>query len=238
MAFAIFDIETRIDKRLLKQIFFPGDELGEEEAYQKFSEEYRGGFLPTSLHIPISIAVGEVGPDYVLRAIENLAASDYSEEKLVREFWAHVERFSGCMVSFNGRRFDFPVLELQALRFGISAPAHFAEEGGGRHRHSEDRHLDLMDFLSNYGAFSIRGGLDLLLKMIGLPGKGKVDGSNVQEIYEKGQLAEIHRYCRNDVIQTYFLFLRVQFIRGKIDETIYKAAQAGSAPFLGELKQP
>src|SRR5260370_6629166 len=135
MAFAIFDIETRIDKRLLKQIFFSGDELSEEEAYQKFSEEYRGGFLPTSLHIPISIAFGDVGPDYILRSIESLAASDYSEENLVREFWAHVERFSGCMVSFNGRRFDFPVLELQALRFGISAPAHFAQEGGGRHRH-------------------------------------------------------------------------------------------------------
>ena len=50
----------------------------------------------------------------------------------MREFWARAERFAGCLVSFNGRRFDLPVLELAALRYGISAPAYFAE-ARGRH---------------------------------------------------------------------------------------------------------
>ena len=65
-----------------------------------------------------------------MRSVESLALDGYSEEALAREFWARAERFAGCLVTFNGRRFDFPVLELAALRYGIAAPAHFAEGAG------------------------------------------------------------------------------------------------------------
>jgi predicted PolB exonuclease-like 3'-5' exonuclease len=245
MAFAVFDIETRVDKRLLNQVFFAAEQLSDEEAYQQFREQLtRGsgrGFFPTTLHVPISIAVGNVGDDYVLRSVESLASDEYSEEKLVRDFWARTERFSGCLVSFNGRRFDLPVLELHALRYAVSAPAYFGDPGA-RARYSEARHLDLMDFITNFGAFQVRGGMNLLLKMIGMPGKteldgSQMDGSKVQELYEAGRLAEIHRYCRNDVIQTYFLFLRVELMRGRIDEARYQAARDASAHFIGELEQ-
>ena len=80
--------------------------------------------------------------------------------------------------------------------------------------------------------------MDLLLKMIGLPGKMEVDGSQVQDLYEQGRLDEIHRYCRNDVVQTYFLFLRVELMRGRIDEAGYRFAREASAHFLDELGAP
>ena len=239
MAFAVFDVETRIDKRLLNQVFFPGENLSDEEASRQFREQLmkRSGrdFFPTALHVPISIAVGNVGDDHVLRSVESLAADDHSEEKLVREFWDRADRFAGCLVSFNGRRFDLPVLELQALRYGISAPAHFAETGSARSRYSDVRHLDLMDFITNYGAFQVRGGMNLLLKLIGMPGKTEIDGSQVQEMYEAGRFEEIDRYCRNDVIQTYFLFIRVQLMRGRLDEASYRAAREASAHFLEQI---
>src|SRR6202035_3449586 len=109
----------------------------------------------------------------------SLALGGYSEEALGREFWARAERFAGCLVTFNGRRFDFPVLELAALRYGIAAPTHFAEgSGSARARYSSERHLDLFDYLTNFGASGgIRGGMDPLLKMIGLPGTMEGDGS-------------------------------------------------------------
>ncbi len=240
MAFAVFDIETRVDKRLLNQVFFSGENLGDQEAYEKFREQLsRGngrGFFPTSLHVPISIAIGNVTDDYVLSSVESLCTGDYSEASLVREFWARAERFAGCLVSFNGRRFDLPVLELQALRYGIAAPAHFAGPNSARARYSDERHLDLMDFITNYGAFQVRGGMNLLLKMIGMPGKTEMDGSQVQEAFEAGRLAEIHRYCRADVIQTYFLFIRVELMRGRIDQARYRAAHDASAHFLAELE--
>jgi predicted PolB exonuclease-like 3'-5' exonuclease len=244
MVFAIFDIETRVDKRLLNQALCAGEDLSDEDAFQGFREQLRArhgsDFFPLTLHIPISIAIGDVGPDHVLRSVESLALDGYSEEALVRQFWARAERLAGCLVTFNGRRFDFPVLELAALRYGIAAPVHFAEgAGSARARYSAERHLDLFDYLTNFGASgALRGGMDLLLKMIGLPGKMEVDGSQVQELYEQGRLEEIHRYCRNDVVQTYFLFLRVELMRGRIDDSAYRFAREASAHFLAEIGAP
>jgi predicted PolB exonuclease-like 3'-5' exonuclease len=239
MAYAVFDIETRVDKRLLNRVFFSAQQLRDEEAYQQYNERLTKdgvrGFFPTTLHVPISIAIGHVGDDYVLRSVESLGYPNPSEEKLAREFWAFAEHFSGCLVSFNCTGFDLPVMELQALRYGIAAPAHFAETAL-RSRDREGRHLDLLDFITNYGAFHVRGGMDLLLKLIGMPGKTTFSGADVQELFEAGRLAEIDRYCRNDVIQTYFLFIRVQLVRGRIDEAVYRAARAASAGFLKQLE--
>jgi predicted PolB exonuclease-like 3'-5' exonuclease len=238
MAFAIFDIETRVDKQLLNQVFFAGEGISDGDAYERFRDDLRkrgGDFFPLTLHIPISIAIGNAGEDHVLRSVESLALGDYSEERLVREFWTRSGRFTGCFVSFNGRRFDFPVLELAALRHGISVPVYFGEANSPRARHAPDQHLDLYDFLTNYGAVGLRGGMDLLLKMIGMPGKTGLDGSMVQEYFESGRIDEIHGYCRSDVIQTYFLFLRVELMRGRIEEAAYRAAYSASEHFLTEL---
>ena len=66
----------------------------------------------------------------------------------------------------------------------------------------------------------------------------KVDGSQVQDLYEQGRLEEIHRYCRNDVVQTYFLFLRVELMRGRIDDAAYQRAREASSRFLAEIGAP
>jgi|YelNatPaOPRAMG01_1025707.scaffolds.fasta_scaffold01072_3 predicted PolB exonuclease-like 3'-5' exonuclease len=238
MPFAIFDIETRIDKHLLNQVFAADEGLTDEQAYERYRDETQrrraSDFLPVTLHVPISIAIGNVGEDHALRSVESLMLANYSEEGLVREFWSRYERFAGTMVSFNGRRFDLPVLELAALRHGISAPIHFGESSAARHRYSEERHFDLLDYLTNHGAVSLPGGMNLLLRMIGMPGKRAMDGSRVQEYYESGRLDEIHRYCRSDVVQTYFLFLRVELMRGRISEETYRNASQSSARFLIE----
>lgn len=238
MPFAVFDVETRVDKHLLNQVYFEGHGLSDSEAFDRYREDLRrrrdSDFFPITLHLPISIAIGNVGDDYVLRSVESLALGDYSEEKLVREFWSRAERFVGTLVSFNGRRFDIPVLELAALRHAVAAPVHFGDEGRARNRYSGERHFDLFDYLTNFGAVSLAGGMDLLLKMIGMPGKTGMDGSMVQECFETGRLDEIHRYCRNDVVQTYFLFLRVALMRGEISDEVYRAAFEASQHFLLE----
>ena len=198
MNFAIFDIETRIDKALIRAVMFPHDDVTEEEAYQRFrqqvSEErdHRNDFLPIAFDIPISIVVGNVTGNHTLTAVEVLCAQDYSEEGIVCEFWRRVEIFPGTLVSFNGRAFDLPVMEMQALRYGCQAPRYFNEKYGHRYRYSEERHYDLFDFLSNVGVHRIRGGFNLLARLIGLPGKTWVDGSMIQGLWEAGQLGLIH----------------------------------------------
>jgi predicted PolB exonuclease-like 3'-5' exonuclease len=243
MSFAIFDIETRIDKALIRAAMYPHENLTDEQAYQRFraqileEREWRSDFLPIPFHVPVSIVVGNVNGNRMLTAVEVLCAQRYSEEEIVCEFWRRVEAFPGTLVSFNGRAFDLPVLELQALRYGCQAPRYFNEKYGHRYRYSEERHYDLFDFLSNTGASRIRGGFNLLARLIGLPGKMSVDGSMIQSLWDAGQLATIHAYCRQDVIQTYGLFVRLELMRGRLTPEEYRAVWEASAPFLDELSE-
>lgn len=238
MRYTIVDIETRIEKTLVRAVYFPHTDITEEEAYQqvrqRLQQEQGSDFFPLSFHVPISIAIGQVNDERVLTAVEAIHETDYSEEVLVRSFWQRFERFPGTLVTFNGRNFDLPVLELQALKHGCTAQRYFS--GKARNRYAEEGHYDLYDFLTNYGAHRLRGGFNVLAKLIGLPGKMEIDGSMVQQLWEEGRLPDIHRYCRQDVMQTYFLFLRVELLRGRLTTEQYDRALTQSAGFRAELE--
>src|SRR5262249_54895334 len=77
-------------------------------------------------------------------------------------------------------------------------------------------HIDLFDWLSNYGACRLSGGLDLLAKMLGKPGKMGVTGEQVYQMYRDGRLQEINDYCLCDTLDTYFVFLRTRVIAGEL----------------------
>ncbi len=237
MRYTILDIETRIDKQLVRQIYQPDDNSSDEQAYvqirQRLKQEQGSDFFPFSFHIPISIAVGRVDEDHLLTAVETLGGEDADEEAIVQTFWQRLDRFRGTLITFNGRSFDLPVLELQALKYGCLAPRYFS--GKARYRFSEEGHYDLYDFITNYGAQHLRGGLNLLARLVGLPGKVGIDGSRVQEYWEDGRLPEIHRYCRHDVIQTYFLFLRLELVRGHLTAEQYADILRRSASFRQQL---
>jgi predicted PolB exonuclease-like 3'-5' exonuclease len=237
MDFAILDIETRVDKQLLNRVFFAQDSMSDDDAYRRFREELKsrgGDFFPLTLHLPISIAVGYVS-DHILKHIDTFGVPHESEESAVRKLWALLEDFRGCLVTFNGRRFDLPVLELAAVRWGISAPHYFDCDDSARSR-SYECHLDLYEYLTNFGEVGLRGGMDLLVKLLGLPGKLAMNGAMVQGYFESQRYDEIRRYCRTDVIQTYFLFLRIELMRGRLNQADYQAACVATAPFLEELK--
>ena len=242
MQYAIFDIETRIDKGLVNESQFRGRNLSDDQAYDELRhallDERGTDFFPLSFHVPVSIAVGLVSPDHQLQSVESLAEAGYSEERLVWEFWDRVERFKGCLVSFNGRQFDLPVLELGALRYGCTVPSYFGEDSPYRRRYQLGKHLDLYEFITNFGAYRVRGGFDLLLRTIGMPGKGSIDGSQVQELWEAGRLAEIHEYCRRDVIQTYYLFLRIELVRGRVTAERYRQLLEQTSDFRRLLNSP
>ena len=236
MRFLVFDIETRIDKSLLRATQFPDSGLSDDEAYRQMAErlsEEGSGFFPMTFHVPISIVYGIVDDAYILSEVRELRAERDGEDGIVRAFWVELESFDGVLVSFNGRGFDLPVLELQALRWGCSAPRYFGERDGFRARYG--RHFDLHDFLSNGGAARLRGGFDLIAKVSGLPGKIGTSGADVQGLWEAGNNAEIHRYCRRDVIQTYFLFLRVEQLCGRLSREDRARAEAASAAYYAEL---
>jgi predicted PolB exonuclease-like 3'-5' exonuclease len=221
MKYLVFDIETRVDKTLLRSIYYPEQALSDDEAFHRFRsrllEEEGRDFIALTFHVPVCIAFARVGLDLHLEDIETLTVPAHSDRELAERFWEQVERTDATLVSFNGRGFDLPVMELQALRHGLQVPRYFNERNSARYRYSE-RHYDLHEFVSNWGAYRLRGGLDLLAKMIGLPGKIGVHGADVQGLWDTGRTDVIEQYCRRDVIQTYLLLVRLERLRGRLTQ--------------------
>lgn len=62
----------------------------------------------------------------------------------------------------------------------------------------------------------MNGGLNLLAKVIGKPGKMGTTGDKVYEMFLEGKIREINDYCVHDVLDTYFVFLRTRVISGDL----------------------
>ena len=58
--------------------------------------------------------------------------------------------------------------------------------------------------------------MNLAANLLGKPGKMDVQGDMVQDMYDAGELAEINDYCRCDVLDTYFVFLRTRVLVGQL----------------------
>jgi hypothetical protein len=214
MTYALFDIETRIDWELVEQV-----ENCDREEYLADQKQRTGDdesvWIPHSYHLPVAIAIGLV--EQTTGELTRLGCiKGEDSESVCREFWDWIGSFQseprrGTLVSFNGRGFDFPVLELAALRYSIRIPQHFNQRYGNRYRFQEDWHVDVMDLLNAYGATrGPRGGLSLLSFLAGLPAK-RTSHSNLVE----QPLELVQRWCRNDVRRLYVVFQRLQYIRDR-----------------------
>ena len=85
-----------------------------------------------------------------------------------------------------------------------------------RHRYNAAAHLDLYEVLTNYGASRFSGGLNLAANLLGKPGKIETKGHMVQDLFDAGKINEINDYCRCDVLDTYFVFLRAMVMLGHL----------------------
>ena len=82
MAFIVFDLETRIDKALLHEIEYPDSDQSDEALYEHYRQvllhesQGRSSFVPLTYHVPISIGVGVINPDWSLASVETLAYTE------------------------------------------------------------------------------------------------------------------------------------------------------------------
>ena len=221
----IFDIESVADGKLVADVRYPGEGLSPVEAVARYRgelmERYKNDFIPYTFQMPVSVAVGKVTADFRLYELVTLDAPEYRPHMITNKFWRGWEAYDQpTLVTFNGRTFDLPLMELAAFRYGVSCPTWFNLYGKSfeqpRNRFNIDAHLDLHDHLTNFGASRFTGGLNLAATLLGKPGKMEVQGSMVQDLYDEGKLAEINDYCRCDVLDTYFVFLRCSVMFGKL----------------------
>jgi 3'-5' exonuclease len=223
-AFLVFDSESVPDGRLLAQVRNAGEALAPEEAVARAQAEARdrsvdgSDFVPVSYHFPVAVCILRAGADFGLQGLTCLDAPHFRTRRIVEQFWgglaAYKEKYKERikLVTFNGRGFDLPLLELAAFRYGCPARDYFH---GSRNRLGGG-HIDLMDWLTNYGAVRLSGGLDLLSKLLGKPGKMAVSGEQVYRLHLEGRAQEINDYCMFDTLDTYFVFLRTRVLTGEL----------------------
>jgi 3'-5' exonuclease len=213
-SYLVLDIETVRDPALHVAGSPPNDAAG------------KAPFPPLYMHRPIVLGALWLDQDYRFRRL-GVIGEGKSEKAMLEDFSTFVDRYQPDLITYNGRGFDLPVLALRGLRHGVAMSWYY--QGRVRHKGSEDGHLDLCDMLSGHGQGHGQGhgagrslSLDAVARLIGLPGKVGVDGSQVEGLYQAGKLDAIKSYCLADVAQTSLLFLRFRLLQGAMPKVEYR----------------
>jgi hypothetical protein len=217
--YLVLDIETVPDRELHKP--------SEPVAGPGLAER---PFPPLYACRPIVIGVMWLDEELAVKRLGTIGEGK-DEVGMMTDFADFMTKFRPHLVSWNGRSFDMPVLALRALGYGLQFGWYYRGEGY-RYRYTEEGHLDLCDLLSDHGAAKMTS-LDGAARLIGLPGKDGVDGSQVEGLYQGGQIEALRRYCLADVAQTAFLFLRYRLVSGLLDRDGY---QRVAGALLGVLE--
>lgn len=213
-SYLVLDIETVPDTRL----WTAPDASATREGMDR-------PFPPTYAHRVIVIGCLWLDHSYHLKRFGLLGegASDPEDEgALLEDFSSFVGQHRPALVTYNGRTFDMPVLALRSLHWAVAMRWYYRDPAV-RHRYTDRGHIDLCDWLTDHGA-TRSSSLDAMARLIGLPGKIGIDGSQIEGMFRAGLLSRIQEYCLSDVAQTALLFLRFRLLQGALDRTRYRAA--------------
>ena len=86
--------------------------------------------------------------------------------------------------------------------------------------------------------------------MLGFPGKLGMSGAKVWDTFLEGGIRDIRAYCETDVLNTWLVYLRFEYMRGNLDadslareyalvrETLKAAGEAHLDEFLNAWPEP
>ena len=162
----------------------------------------------------------------------------------MRRFFDGIERYSPELVSWNGSGFDLPVLHYRALKHGIQAPRYWETGDDDREFRYNNylsrfhwRHIDLMDVLAGFQPRG-RASLDQMATMLGFPGKLGMSGDKVWQCWLDGGIDDIRHYCETDVLNTYLVYLRFEYMRGNLNDKSLEREYELVRKTIASLEQP
>lgn len=219
-----FDIETVPDVEFGRRMWpledLPDADVGRAMTFLR-QQATGSEFLPLHLHRVVAISVALRTRDTF--RVWSLGEPDAGEAEIVKRFFEGIERYAPDLISWNGSGFDLPVLHYRALKHGIRAPRYWETGDGDRDFRYNNylgrfhwRHVDLMDVLSGFQARA-RASLDQVAVLLGFPGKLGMSGEMVWERWLAGGIEDIRNYCETDVLNTYLVYLRFEYMRGRLD---------------------
>jgi predicted PolB exonuclease-like 3'-5' exonuclease len=223
--YVVLDLETVPDEDLVDAVDGEPsrpytDKVGRLLAARRAQSGGRSDFLPIPYHRPVAacwLEATERDGSVLVSDAGCWTDRRSAERAFLGEIWERLE--DRTLVTFHGRGFDLPVLELRSLKLGLSVPSWFSSARNG----GPDDHHDLLDLLSNGGAAPLAP-LDLYAKLVGLPGKESVSGKDVARLYAQDALGAIVGYCMSDVVQTWLLYLRYRLLSGALTPAGYSVS--------------
>jgi len=253
-----FDIETVPDIRGLRLLHGLPEEMCDADvaraAFLRRRQAVGTDFLQLHLHRVVAIACALRDRDQF--TVWSLGDLQESEADLLQRFFDGLERYTPQLVSWNGGGFDLPVLHYRCMVHGVKARRYWELGDDDREfRYNNyigryhSRHLDLMDMLSLY-QLRAAAPLDEVARLLGFPGKLGMDGGQVWDAYQRGELGNIRSYCETDVVNTFLVYLRFQLIRGLltseqyeheldvVHNTLVRSTAAHWQEFIGAWRRP
>lgn len=231
-----FDIETTVDLAALGRCL--GREVLLETVPDALTELFGGqsDFPPAPFHRVVAVAMvfwdGREQVELerlVLGGTTRLGAPLPDESALLTSFWRVAA--GKRLLSYNGKRFDLPVLLYRSLPYPIDCGWYLAERRPAYEQYRHPQSLRQLDVFEQLGGGLSPGRLGDLLQTIGLPGKQGTGGGDVESLWAAGARAEIGDYCLSDAAQTFLLALRFMSVAGHLDR-----AQAGHAIALARSR--
>lgn len=199
-------------------------------------------FLQLHQHRVVAISVALRSGDTF--KVWTLGDESSDEAEIVQRFFDGIDRYTPDLVSWNGGGFDLPVLHYRALKHGIQAPRYWENGENDRDFKWNNylsryhwRHVDLMDVLANFNPRA-NAKLDEIAVMLGFPGKLGMSGARVWDKFLEGGIREIRDYCETDVLNTWLVYLRFQYMRGNLDDKDLEREYALVRSTLEGMQQP
>ena len=225
MSTFVFDIETVPDVEAGRRLYDIEDlddkNVGKVMFHKRAAETGGSEFLRHHLQRIVAISVVLQTPERL--KVWSLGDADSPEKALLQRFFDGIERYTPTLVSWNGSGFDLPVIHYRSLLHGVVAPRYWDNGAEDRDFKWNNylsryhwRHVDLMDVLANFNNRAFAK-LDEIAVMLGFPGKLGMSGDKVWEKWLAGGIREIRDYCETDVLNTWLIYLRFEFMRGNLD---------------------
>lgn len=228
----VFDIETVPDVDSGRRLYGHPQEmekLSDEDIarimVQLRQQDSNGQTEMLRLHLQKIVAISAVLRTGDRLRVDSLGSIESSEAEIIHQFFKTIQHYTPTLVSWNGSGFDLPVLHYRALLHGVNTQRYWDTRDQFRYdnylNRYHERHTDLMDVLAAYQPRAFAP-LDEIATMLGFPGKLGMSGDKVWEVYlQEGGLQKIRDYCETDVLNTYLIFLRFEFMRGHLTAMEY-----------------
>lgn len=117
---------------------------------------------------------------------------EQQEAWVLTEFWTSYRQHDTALVTFNGLKFDLPVLLTRSIDLGVKHPPMNLNR-------FKTPHIDVWQFLTRDGARQFPHGLGFYAKKYDFTTLDKVNGSDVASLVAAGEWEKVREHCLSDV---------------------------------------